>query len=349
VDTDPQSLPIEIWERFFAGECTPGEEERVRAWAATTVGDPAAADRMREVVRAHPASAAAVPNVDVGAFVGALRKRLALPAPLHEMRPRGARPSVRPWRVSERPIARVVAGLAAAAAIVLAVALPARRVGEASTVFATRRGERSDIRLADGTQVILAPSSRLVVMVGADGARELALTGAGVFRVVHDPRRPFVVRTAHAVTTDIGTIFAVRDYARDTVARVAVREGEVRVSGPRDATGSTIGAGGAVIVGARDADVVVDKSGNVSAFAWADGHPTFQDARLGDVLEEIDRWYDVDVTVADRALAQQRLSTSWSTESATAVLRDLATLVHAHVQWTGRRAVLHADSAAAAP
>src|SRR4051812_20568297 len=87
-------------------------------------------------------------------------------------------------------------GAAAAAALLVAAAgaywWPARSTHSATIQeFATRAGERRTVRLADSTQVLLAPATTLHVRIGAH-TRDVELTGLADFTVVHDVQRPFV-------------------------------------------------------------------------------------------------------------------------------------------------------------
>jgi hypothetical protein len=86
------------------------------------------------------------------------------------------------------------------------------------------------IRLADGTQVVLYPQSRLsfAETFPAD-QRTVYLSGDAYFQVAKDPKRPFLVFTPDLVTKVLGTSFFVR--ARDVSDKtlVEVREGKVSV------------------------------------------------------------------------------------------------------------------------
>src|SRR5207249_4930466 len=119
-------------------------------------------------------------------------------------------------RVSRRLL---VAALAAAAVVIALIggAGVLRRTPQWSE-YATAAAHRAVIRLRDGTQVTLAPKSR--VRYAADygrAHRDLYLDGEAYFQVAPDARRPLRVHTAGSVTEDLGTSFVVRAYA-DRVA-----------------------------------------------------------------------------------------------------------------------------------
>ncbi len=196
----------------------------------------------------------------------------------------------------------------------------------------------------DGTQATLGPATTLRVLAErGTGARELALEGEALFTVVHDTRHPFRVHTARAVAEDIGTRFAMRSYATDTVARISVAEGRVAVratgSGGRmpDATSGEgeVGAGEGATVSGLGAVRITTALDSTQAFAWAAGRLVFRDTPLRDVLPELARWYDLDVHVGDPAMGAVRLTGTFRDESSREALDAIALLLHAQYQRQG--------------
>jgi ferric-dicitrate binding protein FerR (iron transport regulator) len=209
--------------------------------------------------------------------------------------------------------------------------------------YATRPGERQKVTLADGTQFILAPASRL--RVPGDywaGDRSVAVEGEVYFAVVHDPAHPFVVRAGNAVTTDVGTAFDVRSYPADPEVRLAVVEGAVAVA-PAASGGSrcpdpmqqpaapcAASAGAPAIAGdlaivTPDRRVVIRHGGDVaSATAWTTGTLVFRDAPLPEVVTELSRWYGVSIVLGDETLRLRHVTATIDQRSVTTVLDVLA-------------------------
>ena len=165
--------------------------------------------------------------------------------------------------------------------------------------FATANRERAELRLSDGTRVRLAPASRVEVPADYDEERRVVyLEGQGYFEAKHDSTRPFTVYAGTAVARDLGTEFAVRSYAEDGGAvQVVVRTGEVALSG--------VGRLAAGDVGRIEADgtaSVTRGAGVESLLGWLDGRLLFHDAPLRTVLDELRRWHDADVHLADPSL-----------------------------------------------
>jgi transmembrane sensor len=160
------------------------------------------------------------------------------------------------------------------------------------------------------------------------------LEGEAYFDVVHD-QRPFTVYAGNASARDLGTAFSVRSYAEDSAVRVVVREGEVALSGVGRLAAGDVGRltsrGEASL--RQDADVD-------ALLAWLDGRHGFVDAPLGDVLRELERWYGIEVTLADSALAALPFTGTVSGARPSAALDLVASTLGLTARREGDRVVL---------
>jgi transmembrane sensor len=168
----------------------------------------------------------------------------------------------------------------------------------AEETFATANRERAELRLSDGTRIRLAPASHIRVAADyGEQQRTVYLDGQGYFEVKHDVSRPFTVYAGTAVARDLGTEFAVRNYAEDRAVQVVVRAGAVAMSGVGRLGAGDVGRLGIDGTSSLTRGVAVD-----SLLTWLDGRLVFHDAPLTTVLAELRRWHDVDVHIADPAL-----------------------------------------------
>jgi transmembrane sensor len=206
----------------------------------------------------------------------------------------------------------------------------------AAQSYATQAIRVDTVKLADGSTVILGPSSRLVLADGYGASRrELTLEGQAFFDVVHDDGRPFIVRTRSATLRDVGTSFSVHsDSARGT--RVAVTSGAV------DLVSSEVRAGSPTVLHAGDrAEVTGDRMqverGVVTdeELSWTRGVLVFHDASLTTVAAELRRWYGLHLVVSDSAIATRRLTATFDRGSADDVGRVLAAVLGGSVRRSG--------------
>jgi transmembrane sensor len=350
------------WEaiaRYFAGESTPAEAAAVLRWLETHPAEAQALGALNDstalLANATP------PDLDVEAALKRVveRRDAADVIPIGTRRPAAVRTAARAVGPGRRwqPFAL----RAAAAAIVLiggGVWWHSRGTGgytPSSSVqtFATNVGQRDSVRLADGTRVLLAPESRLIVADGygntGNKVREVQLTGEAYFDVQHDEARPFVVHAGGADIRDLGTTFTVRATG-DRGVRVAVTSGSVSLApsqaSPNEAIVLRPGDAGTLGVDGR---TLVERGGTAEPdTAWTSGRLVFREAPVSSVRAELRRWYGIDLVV-DSAFAARHLSMSFDGESADRVLEVIALSLGAEVQRQGNTAVVRPAPASPRP
>lgn len=162
--------------------------------------------------------------------------------------------------------------------------------GVNSTVTVQRGGEYN-LTLADGTQVWLNSGSHLSYPAAfGPGRRQVALVGEAYFIVAADQEKPFVVTTGGYDIVVTGTQFNVRSFEGQPTVTTLV-EGSVEIEFDGHTTRLRPGQQSVLADGALTvADV------NVAEYtAWREGYFNFPQQPLGDILDELARWYDVEV------------------------------------------------------
>ena len=344
--------PID-WEalaRYLTGESSPDEAEMVRRWLAAR---PASAELVAALDRAMSRVAFAPPaDLDVEGALRRVHDRLDAPdvRALPERVPRRAAPFGAPsasWRRASLRVAAAAVLVAGGALVWRAVRAgdnPGRGSG-LTRVFATAVGVRDSTRLPDGSAVVLGPGSELTIFAGyGDNAREVALRGEAYFDVVHDDRRPFVVRAGDALIRDVGTTFTVHSDRGDGV-RVVVTSGAVRLrlaSAPND-SGVTLGPQDRASVEPEGRVVIERASATTDDLAWTKGRLIFRDAPLAKVRADLRRWYGLEL-IADSSLAARHFTNDFAGDPPAQVIRVIARTLGAVAEQRGDTAFLHAAS-----
>lgn len=306
--------------RYLAGECGPDEARTFEEWLERRPERRRELELLRGAWEESAAGAHAARSRRALAVVAA-RAGLdlrSLQAPVEEQTPEVLRLPVR--RARERSSA-FPAFWRMAALFFLALAPVGlwwqfRQAGGGETgaqvaaaplkEYATRRAQRATVQLTDGTKVVLAAESRLVIPADfGERTRTVRLDGAGYFVVQHDPSRPFLVESDRITTEVLGTSFLVRSAGLGGVAEVVVEEGKVAVRAP----GAGVGGGVALV---RGEAAELDRAGRIevrrqvdvaSRLAWTEGRLVFQLTPLSAVREELERWYDIEIELPASALA----------------------------------------------
>jgi ferric-dicitrate binding protein FerR (iron transport regulator) len=80
---------------------------------------------------------------------------------------------------------------------------------------------------------------------------------------------------------------------------------------------------------------------------WTQGALVFNDTPLRDAVRDVERAYDVRVTIADSDLAVKLVTASFARQSIDEVLEEITHVVGAHYERTGRRVVIRRGTAEA--
>jgi transmembrane sensor len=332
---------LERIERYLAGALTPADEDEFLRWIRVNPGHRRLVDALTEIWAGDGPSA---PAFDVTAmWMRALPRVRERPRILSIIR-RDTRRSPGHGIWARLPAAAAAAFLLAAIGVTGWIVRDRRRPHAAPAVamreFSTRRGQRADLQLDDGTQVVLGAATTVRIPDGyGDRTRDVYLDGEAYFVVRHDVMHPFVVHAGRALVRDVGTRFAVTAYGAAPPARVVVAEGEVRVAH----------------VELRQNDLaVIDSSGQSAAVehgvdastavGWTRGQLAFEAVPFRDVAASLGRWYDLDIQLAEPALGRQPLTVTFGTESTHQVLDALALLTHTRYEQRGRTATFYALS-----
>ena len=285
---------------YLAGESTPEERATVERWLGTY---PRNALMMRDLRRMWEATRQqAAPSVRTQAIVQGVRARIAEASAV-------AAPAYRPRRVMRA----VYTSLAVAVVIVgLVMARHDTHIvtPERGHVYATSAGQRASITLTDGSRVMLAPRTRLIVAkdFGAHD-RRVMLQGEAYFEVTAASQPPFVIYAGGVTTRVLGTAFDIRHYATDSTVRVTVVSGKV-VSAGRG-TPVTLTAG--TVARVTDTTAVVTDAGDVSAYTdWTAGRLVFNDVPVSAMLATVGQWYGYQFRLTDSTLATRHIKATFN-------------------------------------
>lgn len=222
-----------------------------------------------------------------------------------------------------------VSWIATAAAIVVAITLPselsdAPRLAS-SAAAQTSTGQILHFALPDRSLMTVGADSMVQVSF-AEGQRDATLRrGEAFFEIQRDRRRPFIVTAgAHRVVVT-GTKFNVRSLPDDAV-EVAVTEGSVAVSAGESDSGRTMLRAGDVFLFPAKGIPLRRSLSAEQATAWRSGRLHFDDARLDDVLRELNRYAEKPISAESVDLTGLTLTarlTASDTESALLILKDL--------------------------
>lgn len=159
--------------------------------------------------------------------------------------------------------------------------------------LSTPRAGQYQLTLPDGTKVWLNASSSIRFPLRFSGKERLVeLTGEGYFEVAKNTAMPFRVMVNGMEVAVLGTHFNIIAY--NGVTKTTLTEGAVKIRLADKRTWQL--APGQQAVVKKDA-VQVAYTDVEKAIAWKEGVFYFKEDDFEDIMEQIARWYDLDIQI----------------------------------------------------
>lgn len=156
------------------------------------------------------------------------------------------------------------------------------------------RGGEYHLTLSDGTRVWLNAASELKYPVCfGDEKREVFLKGEAYFEVARNERQPFEVNTSRGSIRVSGTEFNVRDYQEEMRVVTTLINGSVTyLSGSQKSVSLHPGE---QLKDSDDSPLIPEKVNTALFIGWKDGKYLFKNLCLEEIMQTLERWYDVSI------------------------------------------------------
>lgn len=161
-----------------------------------------------------------------------------------------------------------------------------------NTLSNPRGSKVIEMILADGSHVWLNAGSSMAYPVANIGnERKVRITGEAYFEVAKDPKRKFLVEANGTTIEVLGTHFNVNSYDDEESIKITLLEGSVKIS--KTGTNALLQPGQQASV---TNNIEVTNSADIDeVMAWKNGYFMFNRADIKTVMNQLSRWYDVDV------------------------------------------------------
>ena len=200
-----------------------------------------------------------------------------------------------------------------------------------SSLYQTKAGETRQIALQDGTRIVLAPLSTLMVRNAAQDQMELA--GSAYFDVPHRPDRVMSITAGGFSVQDIGTRFEIATSASETM--VAVAEGRVGVRAGHSSSAVNVQAGKRLIGNGARATMDVSDYAAQDVAGWRGGRLVYQNTPISLVAADLARYTNQQVIV-DKSIEGRRFSGVLVIGDGSKLVRNVQHLMGIKAQADGR-------------
>lgn len=156
------------------------------------------------------------------------------------------------------------------------------------------RGGEYSLTLSDGTRVWLNAQSELKYPVCFSGEkRQVFLKGEAYFEVARNEQQPFEVNTSRGNIRVLGTEFNVRDYKEEKRVVTTLINGSINYTSNNK---KSVFLQPSEQLEDTDASPLIPQKVNTALFVgWKDGKYLFKNLSLEEIMQTLERWYDVTI------------------------------------------------------
>lgn len=156
-------------------------------------------------------------------------------------------------------------------------------------------GKRSSITFTDGSQIWVNAGSRVIYPAQFTvDSREIFIEGEIYLDIVHDTKRPFIVKTRKMEIRDLGTQFGVSAYDNEANSHVVLVEGKVEIE-TKGERKSTLNPNQLFLYNNKNNEKSVHQVNTQDYVAWKDGYYQFNHQKLDIVLEKLCKYYGIKI------------------------------------------------------
>ncbi len=182
--------------------------------------------------------------------------------------------------------------------------------------FEVPNGQQAKLSLPDNTVVWLNAGTKLRYPSDfSTKNRHVHLDGEGYFEVTSDKKNPFVIQTSLMAVKVLGTKFNIKSYEEEE-AHVSLMEGKVEIATPDGLNKLTLNPNEQVSVSGTNGISLTRQKNTDGIKLWTSGGFSYVNEPLFSITKDLERRYDVKITILDKELSEELFSTK-STEKET--------------------------------
>ena len=170
-------------------------------------------------------------------------------------------------------------------------------------------GSSTHLTLPDGSSVWLNAASSIRYSQGFGlSDRRIRLSGEGWFEVARNEELPFIVASDNLRVRALGTQFNFRDYPKDLEAVVSLKQGRVALTNLLNSdTEKYLYPDQRIVMDKHTGVMHIESKDATNAMLWTDGILFFDEELLPDIAKELERRYNVHITILGEQLRKMRI------------------------------------------
>ena len=151
------------------------------------------------------------------------------------------------------------------------------------------------ITFTDGSKIWVNSGSKVIYPAQfTTDSREIFIEGEIYLDIVHDEKRPFIVKTRKMEIRDLGTQFCVSAYNNDANSHVVLVKGKVEIE-TKGKRKNTLSPNQLFLYDNKKDKESVHQVNTQDYVAWKDGYYQFNHQKLDTVLEKLCKYYGIKI------------------------------------------------------
>lgn len=191
-------------------------------------------------------------------------------------------------------------------------------------VLSVPKGERIQFVFQDGTHAYINSDSKIYYpkQFGLFN-RKVRLEGEAYFIVTPNKKRPFIVDVEKGSIYVLGTSFNVEAYPGDDNVYIALDKGKINLI-PWTKNEKSLNPGEKIVYNKITGECTILKDEDIQTVSlWRKDVIAFSDAPLSEVIEKLNRWYNIQFIVEDKDVLNYRYTFTTENILLENILRDL--------------------------
>jgi ferric-dicitrate binding protein FerR (iron transport regulator) len=183
-------------------------------------------------------------------------------------------------------------------------------------------GSRVTFSLPDGTTGFLNSGSTLTYTIPFANNRKLELQGEAWFDVAHDEQHPLEIGAGTSAVRVLGTSFNLNAYPNDNFIEVVLAEGKVAFNATPNTPFVELDPEERLVYNGES--IHIEKTEPEKFKGWTEGKLIFRGDNMKTVAYRLERWYNIEVEIADQALNEYVFRATFEDDNLPEVLRLLS-------------------------
>lgn len=204
-------------------------------------------------------------------------------------------------------------------------------MAEQKIEFSAGESDKSMVTLPDGSTVRLNKGSRLIYANDFnDKTRTVELQGEGLFKVIKNKDKKFIVKTEYMDVSVLGTTFNVYAYPEDNHMETTLIEGKVQLTTHKPPYKSVILSPGEKVTYNKETDEMKHElMKHIVHPSWTRDNLVFKNTQMREVFARLEKIYGVTFTIKNSSLLNDQYTGKFDNDS----LEDVLQILQWHFQF----------------